>query len=590
MFDVCLWTFLLFSFALQTIAANTPNVLLILTDDQGYGDFSINGNPVVETPVLDKFAREGIRFEHFFVSPVCAPTRASLLTGRWWLRGGVWGVTQSKENMRPSEVTIAEALEAAGYRTGCFGKWHNGEQFPYTPPGQGFDEFLGFNNGHWNNYFDTELIRGSQFVKTKGFISDVLTDAAIRFIEKNKSRPFFCYVPFNTPHSPFQVPDKYFDKYKAKGLDDVLAAVYGMCENTDDNVGRLLATLERLNLRENTIVIFLTDNGANTERFNAGMRGRKASVHEGGTRVPFWIQWPSKFKKPGVVKEIAAHIDVYPTLLELCGVPAPSGPPIDGVSLVPLLNGENKNWPERILFTHHSIGDRPAMGIRDGARTQRYRAVYEVFPRNKNQRVDWQLYDMVEDPGEKNDIAKEKPDIVKKLSAAYENWFRDVTKDGFAKPRIPVGYDEQDPVRFYAPQASFTGKIHFFAGTGFANDWLTGWTNASDKISFDLDVVRGGSFEVELGYACSEENAGAKIRVSAGKSSVEKTVTAARAERIPLPHRDGGKDTYINRDWGKLKLGKLHLKPGPATLTIEALSQPGKEILELKHVQLKRIE
>ena len=197
---------------------------------------------------------------------------------------------------------------------------------------------------------------------------------------------------------------------------------------------------------------------------------------------------------------------------------------------------------------------------------------------------------MLEDPGEKTDIAKEKPDIVKQLSTAYGNWFHDVTKAGFAKPRIPVGYEEQNPVRFYAPQASFTGNIHFFAGAGFANDWLTGWTNTTDKISFELDVVRGGLFEVELGYACSEGNAGAKIRISDGKNSVEKTVTAARAENIPLPHRDGGKDTYVNRDWEKLELGKLYLEQGPATLTIEALKKPGKEILELKHVQLKRIE
>ncbi|MEO5803362.1 MAG: arylsulfatase [Verrucomicrobiota bacterium] len=579
--------------SINVVAVSKPNILLILTDDQGYGDFSINGNTLVETPVLDKFAREGIQFERFFVSPVCAPTRASLLTGRWWLRSGVWGVTQSKENMRPSEITIAETLQAAGYRTGCFGKWHNGEQFPYTAPGQGFDEFLGFNNGHWNNYFDAELIRGSHFVKTKGFISDVLTDEAISFIEKNKAQPFFCYVPFNAPHSPFQVSDKYFNKYKTKGLDDVLASVYGMCENTDDNVGRLLATLDRLKLRENTIVFFLTDNGANTERFNAGMRGRKGSVHEGGTRVPLWMQWPAQLREPRVIKEIAAHIDLYPTLLELCGIQSTAGIKFDGVSLVPLLKGQSSNWPERILFTHQSGGreQKPERKNRDGVRTQRYRAVFESGAnKNKGADEDWQLYDMQEDPGEKTNIAKSKPDMVKQLAAAYEAWFTDVAKDGFAKPRIPVGYDEQNPVRLYAPQSSFSGNIRFFAGSGFANDWLTGWTKIADKIFFELEVGRAGLFDVELAYACPKENTGSKIRVSAGTNTVEGIVKTARAERIPLPHRDGGSDTYINRDWGKLKLGQLRLDKGPVTLSIEALSKPGEQVMDLKHVQLTRVK
>jgi arylsulfatase A-like enzyme len=575
----------------QALAAAPPNILLLLSDDQGYGDFGVTGNKTVQTPVLDKFAREGISFERFFVSPVCAPSRASLLTGRWWLRTGVWGVTQGKENMRSAEVTLAEALKTAGYRTGCFGKWHNGEQFPLTPPGQGFDEFLGFNNGHWNNYFDSELIRGSQFVKTQGFITDVLTDEAIAFIEKNQSQPFFCYVPFNTPHSPFQVPEKYFAKYKAKGLSDILATVYGMCENIDYDVGRLLATLERLHLRENTIVLYFSDNGANTDRFNAGMRGRKGSVHEGGTRVPLWVQWPARFKQPRIVQEVSAHIDLFPTLLELCGVQAPPGPRLDGLSLVPLLEGKTANWPERLLFTHQARGGaRPELGKHDAVRTQRYRAVLDAEGRESQASQAWQLYDMLDDPGEKQDIACSKPELVGKLAAAYTNWFQDVTSAGFARPLIPVGYEQQNPVRIYAPQSSFTGSIRFFAKAGYANDWLTGWAKPADTISFQLEVARAGLFEVELAYACAAENAGSKLRLSAGTNSLEALVVAAPAEPIALPHRDGGSDTYVNRNWGKLNLGRLPLSRGPLTLTLQALSAPGKEILELKHVQLKRVD
>jgi arylsulfatase A-like enzyme len=250
----------------STYGAAKPNVLLIITDDQGYGDFSIHGNPHLKTPNIDKLGNASVRFDRYFVNSFCAPTRAALLTGRWPLRTGTHGVTHNKEAMRPSEITIAEALKPAGYRTGLFGKWHNGEQFPYTPPGQGFDEFFGFHNGHWNNYFDAELLRGAKFEKTKGYISDVLTDEAMRFIEKNKSAPFFCYLSYNAPHSPFQVPDKYYDKFRAKGFDETVSSFYGMCENIDDNLGRLFAHLDKLKLTDNTIVVFMTDNGGTAGR------------------------------------------------------------------------------------------------------------------------------------------------------------------------------------------------------------------------------------------------------------------------------------------------------------------------------------
>ena len=255
------------------------------------------------------------------------------------MRTGCHGVTHNREAMRPSEVTLAEALKAAGYRSACIGKWHNGEQFPFTPQGQGFDEFFGFNNGHWNQYFDATLLRGARHEPTSGYITDVLTDEALQFITANGKSPFFCYLSYNAPHSPFQVPDKYFDKFKAKGLDDTLAAFYGMCENIDDNVGRLLAHLDAERLAENTIVLFLTDNGgtAGVKTYNAGMRGGKTSVHEGGSRVPLFIRWPAAKWRPHVVKPIASHIDLFPTLLDLCGVQAPAGPKLDGVTLRPLL-------------------------------------------------------------------------------------------------------------------------------------------------------------------------------------------------------------------------------------------------------------
>ncbi|MCI0361482.1 MAG: sulfatase-like hydrolase/transferase, partial [Planctomycetaceae bacterium] len=295
MFRLCVLAMVVVAHAAGSAAQARPNIVVIITDDQGYGDCSLHGNPTLKTPHIDALGRQSVRLDRFFVNSFCSPTRAALLTGRYPLRTGVFGVTHNKETMRDSEVTLAEMLRAAGYQTACFGKWHNGEQFPYTPPGQGFDQFFGFHNGHWNNYFDTPLLRGATFEPTKGYITDVLTDEAIRFLGSS-GKPFFCYLAYNAPHSPFQAPDAEFDHYKSLGLDDTLAAFYAMCVRVDANVGRLLDELDRLKLAENTIVVFLTDNGgtAGVKHFNAGMRGGKTSVHEGGTRVPLFIRWPAK--------------------------------------------------------------------------------------------------------------------------------------------------------------------------------------------------------------------------------------------------------------------------------------------------------
>ncbi|MBZ0173165.1 MAG: arylsulfatase, partial [Phycisphaerales bacterium] len=323
-----------------------------LTDDQGWGDIHSHGNEVIVTPVLDRLASEGARFERFYVSPVCAPTRAAFLTGRYYLRTGVNGVTHREEVMRSEERTLAEVLKDAGYATGCFGKWHNGAQYPNHPNGQGFDEFFGFCAGHWNNYFDTTLERNGNPVESKGYINDVVTDAALDFIDAHADAPFFCYVPYNTPHSPFQVPDRYFDPFKEQGLDDTLACVYGMVKSIDDNVGRLLDRLESHGLAGDTIVVFFGDNGPNTERYNGGMLGRKGSVHEGGVRNALFIRWPGHIPAGTEVKPIAAAIDLLPTLAELANVPVNPARQLDGLSLAPLLTGQRVDWPDRMLFSH----------------------------------------------------------------------------------------------------------------------------------------------------------------------------------------------------------------------------------------------
>lgn len=578
--------------------SSQPNIVLILTDDQGYGDFSIHGNPHVRTPHIDRLGQSGVRFDRFYVNSFCAPTRAALLTGRWPLRTGCHGVTHNREAMRPAEVTLAEALKGTGYRSACIGKWHNGEQYPFTPAGQGFDESFGFNNGHWNNYFNATLLRGSKPEPTQGYITDVLTDEAIKFIAANQARPFFCYLAYNAPHSPYQVPDRYFDKFKAKGFEDNVAAFYGMCENIDDNVGRLLARLDELQLADNTIVLFLTDNGgtAGVKLYNAGMRGGKVSVHEGGTRVPLFMRWPAAKWQPHVAKPIVSHIDLFPTLLDLCGVKPPAGPKLDGISLRPLLESDDASgWPGRVLFTHNPIDERNKFP--GAVRTQRHRLVREIkgpgggskAKAKDDSATAWQLYDMEADPGEEKNIAKDHPDLVEKLSRLYDAWFADIARDGLQRFPLPIGHAEHNPVELHAPQAYFDKPLLFANGPGFANDWLTGWTDAKAKVWFDLDVTAAGDYDIELAFACPPADAGSKIRLAIAGQSLEITVPAAVAQEIPLPHRDAvGKERYRNRDWGTLKLGALRLPQGPARLTLEALSKPGATVMELKHVKLRR--
>lgn len=563
-----------------------PNILLIITDDQGYGDFSLHGNPHLQTPHIDKLGTDGVRFERFFVNSFCAPTRAALLTGRWPLRTGCHGVTHNREAMKPSEFTLAEALHGSGYRSSCIGKWHNGEQYPFTPMGQGFDEAFGFNNGHWNNYFDPMLLRGSKPEQTKGFITDVLTDEAMKFITANQAEPFFCYLSYNAPHAPFQAPDKYFDKFKAKGFDDTLAAFYGMCENLDDNVGRLLAHLESLKLADDTIVLFLTDNGgtAGINTYNAGMRGGKTSMHEGGTRVPLFMRWPAAKWRPHVVKPIVSHIDLFPTLLDLCGVKAPTEIKVDGVTLRPLLeNSDVSAWPERTLFTHNPADE--ANKFPGAVRTQRHRLVCEI--KTPASTTPWQLYDMENDPAQTKDIAAEHPEIVKQLGARYDAWFADISHDGLSRLPLPIGHREHNPVELHAPQAYYDKPLNFANGPGFSNDWLTGWTDAKAKVWFEIDVVTAGSYEIETSYACPPADAGSKLRISVGEESLETTIPAAPAPQIPIPHRDEkGKASYRDREWGKLKAGTLELAKGPAKLTLEPLTLPGSQVMDLKHVKL----
>lgn len=569
----------LIGFGLVTVRTSRPNVVLILTDDQGWGDLSRHGNPNVQTPVLDSLAGQGAQFERFYVSPLCAPTRASLLTGRYHLRTGTVSVTNGMETMRAEETTLAEVFRGNGYRTGIFGKWHNGEHYPNNPAGQGFDDFTGFCAGHWSNYFNTELEQNGKSLKTKGFITDVLTDAALSFIGKNGKQPFFCYLSLNAPHSPHQVPDPYFNRSKAKGLDNEQASIYGMVENVDDNIGRLLRRLDELQLSTNTIVIFMTDNGPNGQRFNGGMKGIKGSVDEGGMRVPCFVRWPGHIRPGTRISSLAAHIDWLPTLVELCGLNQPKTLPVDGQSLASLLLGKPAKQPERMLFSHVAFSEKTISPQPGTVRIDRYRLVWKgKIP---------ELYDMQLDPQQRRNVASEQPEQMKILADAYERWFADVTRTLTPAPPVPVGHPKGGTVELKAPESRFTGAIRFKEGHGWAHDWLTNWTSPADSIRWQLTAHQPTRYTVWLTYTCPLNSVGSTVQISVGGRSVAGIISRPfDPPLLPSPDRVMRKEAY-EKTWTRVRIGTLTIPKGPQSLVLRATSVSGDTVAEINSVVLE---
>ncbi|MCB1121220.1 MAG: arylsulfatase [Verrucomicrobiae bacterium] len=567
---------------------------MILADDQGYGDLGFHGNEKIDTPVLDKLALQSVRFDRFMVSPYCTPSRAAIMTGRYPLRTGAAAVTRGLETVRSEEVTIAEVLGEAGYATGCFGKWHIGEHYPNHPMGQGFQEYFGMPQGHFDNYFDPVLEYNGEKVQTRGYITDVITDYALRFIDKNGDQPFFCYIPYNAPHTPMQLPDRYFDKYIARGLDTLAASVYGMVENLDENVGRLLQKLDQLSLSEKTVVIYLSDNGAEGpegSRYNAGMRGMKGTAHEGGMRVPLFLRWPGQFEAGKVVRQIGAHVDLLPTIAELCGINSPNTLPLDGKSLVPLIMGDDRDWPDRMIYartagwrsvlTYNEPVVRDLGTIGKTVRTQRWRAVQE-------EEGDWQLYDIIEDPSETNNVADNYPDLTARFAEAYEVWLKDVTRVPIVRPPVPVGFDERPEVELPAPEAYFTEGIAWYNRFGFAHDWLTNWTDENDYAYWDIDVVDHGNYEISVLYTCAPDAVGTVLRVETESHHTDgKLQKAFNPEPRQRPTRHP-KRRFI-QDFASQYLGTMTLEKGRQHIKIRALQKSGDRICDLKAIVLKKL-
>jgi arylsulfatase A len=541
-------------------AADYPNVLLVMTDDQGWGDIRSHANLRIDTPNLDALANAGARFDRFYVSPVCAPTRAALLTGRWHPRTGVSGVTRGEETMRESERTMAEIFAAAGYRTGAFGKWHNGAHYPHDPNGQGFQEFLGFCAGHWDLYFDSPLTHNQRPARGEGFLIDHLTDKAIEFMATGGDQPWFCYVPFNTPHTPWQVPDRYWDKYARRGLPETTACAYAMVENIDTNVGRLTEFLKATRQDRNTIVIFLTDNGANTDRWDGDMRGAKGSLHEGGSRVPLFIRFPPAVPPGQTVTTLAAHIDLLPTLIELTGIPTSPGPSIDGKSLVTALStGNDPSLEDRDLFNHYSG--------RGAVRNRRWRAV-----KNRANQTSWELYDMQSDPQETTDVAAQNPEQVKILSEKYDRWWADVSSDGFEQIATEVGHPESRRVRLPGHEAILSGpQISYRGKNGWANDWVDNWSGQEGQAAWPLRVKSPGNYGVRLEVSGPTAAANSQLLIEAGDESIAIQLEGI-CPGVPIETSDRivRKETSP-QTWTEIEGGFLTLPAGTCELTVKRM-------------------
>ncbi len=578
-------------------ASDHPNVLFIVTDDQGYGDLRIHGNKEIDTPNLDSIAMTGMQLEKFHVCPNCAPTRASLLTGRYHYRTGVSSVSRGEEVMRESETTLAEVFRDHGYATGCFGKWHNGANWPHNPNGQGFDEFFGICQGHWNQYFDAVLEHNGDRVETSGFVTDVLTDRAMNFMkaQHEADRPFFCYVPYNTPHSPFQCPEDLFLKYKGRGLNDRTAAIYAMIESIDSNVGRMLKQVSDLGIEKETIVIFLSDNGPAAPKKNSGLQprfnghfyGAKGSVHEGGVRVPCFIKWPDTIPEGTLFRRMTAHIDILPTLVELCGL-ANFDPEIeiDGKSLAPVLlsGGKPRRWPNRILFTSWTPEGFDTKNANVAVRTDRWLAVRDArWRRGKTDPMQsgWELYDLQADPFQNYDLAADYPFLLSDMRADYSFWMDHTTDDGLKLIPTELGHSEWPVVTLRAQDAVLSDADWKFKRGN--NSWITNWTKTDQAISWPVKVVSPGTYTVSIDYCLKSENAPCRLELSAGGKTLEFDVTEPFFPEVPENHDRFPRGELPERSWKRLGVGEIHLDSEIESLALRSIKLRSGSI-ELKNL------
>lgn len=440
-----------FSATASPAESEKPNVVIVISDDQGYGDLGCTGNPIIKTPQIDRLASESSGLSDYHVAPTCSPTRCSFLTGHWTNRTGVWHTIMGRSMLRENEVTVGQMFSDAGYETGMFGKWHLGDNYPYRPEDRGFTEVYRHGGGGigqtpdvWDNaYFDGSYFHNGKIVPAKGFCTDVFFKQANAFISKcaKQRKPFFAYISTNAPHKPLHCPPKYLKMYEGQSAS--IAAFYGMITNIDDNVGKTRQLLKDLGVKNNTIFIFTTDNGtaSGAKIYNAGMRAGKGSPYEGGHRVPFFVHWPAGgLVKQHDVTELTHAVDVVPTLLAMTGVQKPEGVKFDGVSIADLLDPtKDVDWPKRFVISDSQRVRDPIKWRGSSVMTGKYRLVNRT-----------ELYNIASDPGQKKNIADEHPEIVAEMQEFYEGWWAELKPTFSQTTEIYLGHNDYPVVSLTA--------------------------------------------------------------------------------------------------------------------------------------------
>ena len=573
--------------ASASAAAERPNVLLLMSDDQGWWDLGANGNPDISTPNLDRLASEGVNFTRFYAAPVCSPTRAGLMTGRYTLRVGVYNTRFGGDSLDPGETTLADLLRGAGYRTGLFGKWHLGGHARYRPENRGFDVALTFTHGHTERYYYPELRFNGRPVAARGYVTDVLADAAIEFMTSgDDSRPFFAYAPFNTPHSPHFVDDEFLAPYLEKGLALRDARIYGQITQMDRSIGRVLDSLDAHGLADDTLVIFLGDNGGVSRHTRLGLRGGKASPFEGGIRTPLLVRQPGLVPAGRRIDAMVSHLDILPTLCELLEIEPPERP-LDGKSIAALLTGESAESPH-VFLVHSWDRHRPRLDRGWSVTMPRWKLTYEG------------LYDLENDLGETKDLSAERPQIAAELREKFVAWLAEMTEGRtFEPPPIEVGRADENPVEIQmswarldgthttwgSPGSTQTGgpsplgdpppgATVNYAFAGYDWDTIEGWRKPGESVRWRIDVVREGVYEIEASYGCDPSDAGGVLRLGVGEQALEVEVKAT-----------AGRTVYERRG-----LGRLRLAAGEAELTARVVRAPGKELMTLNRIWLRRVE
>lgn len=564
------------------VSDGRPNILFILTDDQGIGDLSLHGNDSIQTPNMDAFLTSAARLTHFYVSPVCAPTRASFLSGQYAPRTGAVFVTRRRETMDDEVKTIPEYLGELGYRTGLFGKWHNGATAPYDPAGQGFDEFLGFTLGHFNDYFSGELQNeDNELVPFNYDLTDLLTDTAAAFMLES-DEPFFTMLTYQAPHTPVQVADDHWNAVKIRGLTDYNTGIYAMVESIDEQIGRLLTTLEEAGKLDNTLIVFSTDNGPNGDRYRMGLKGTKGQVDEGGVRVPFGIRFPGHHPANGRAYEAqAAHIDLLPTLLDYLGEEVPKG--IDGLSLMPLLDDDR--------FTYYNY-NRPIYGFK-----QAYN--FKPYPgrlRNRNflyilrSEDEHELYRIDKDDIQRVNIMTTTAEYLEKhrevgreMAEQYAAFAARVARPELVAPPIDLNV-ARGAIRLLAHEGEPQGSTHFNDQFGWANDYFLDL--GSDGAYWPIETARAETYSVTVRYHLAADRARSLV-LSTDKGNA-RTLTLSPAETIQLPvaDRTPRKEVYP-RTWAEASISGLRIPPEASKLSITASTNSG---LWIKEISLLRVE